>query len=66
MKIDPLAVEYERIREQLAQALSEGVRDMGAVSRAMDQLENVRMRFKARSPLQDANPEPVRRDDSDS
>ena len=47
MEVDQLAVEYERIRQELKHALSEGVRDMGAASQAMGQLEEVHMRFKA-------------------
>ena len=59
MNVDPLTVEYERIRQQLKQALSESVRDMRAASQAMDQLENVRMRLAAMPRTQGTNPAPA-------
>lgn len=51
---DQLAVEYQQIRQQIKHALSEAVRDMGAVCQAMDRLDEVQRHFKAERRLHDS------------
>ena len=60
MEADQLAVEYERIRQQLRHALSERVRDMGAACKAMDRLGSVQAQFKAVRRPQAGPPAPTR------
>ena len=51
---DQLAVEYQQIRQQIKHALSEAVRDMGAVCQAMDRLDEVQRHFKSERRLHES------------
>jgi len=56
MTADELAAEYDRLRAELRRLLAAPVRDMHAVSRVIDRLDEVHMAFKAAHGLHGNNP----------
>ena len=56
MTADELAAEYDRLRQELKQLLEAPVRDMAAVQRVVDRLDDVHRLFKASHGLQGNNP----------
>ena len=56
MNADELTAEYDRLRVELKQLLEAPVRDMAAVQRVVDRLDDVHMRFKASHGLHGNNP----------
>ena len=56
MTADELAAEYDRLRQELKQLLEAPVRDMAAVQRVVDRLDDVHRLFKASHGLQGTNP----------
>ena len=56
MTADELAAEYDRLRLELKQLLAARVRDMAAVQRVVDRLDEVHKQFKASHGLHGNNP----------
>jgi hypothetical protein len=56
MTADELAAEYDRLRTELKTLLEAPVRDMAAVQRVVDRLDEVHMRFKVSHGLRGNNP----------
>ena len=56
MTADELAAEYDRLRTELKQLLGLPVRNMAAVQRVVDRLDDVHMQFKASHGLHGNNP----------
>jgi len=56
MNADELAAEYDRLRDELKRLLAAPVKDMTAVDRAIDRLDQVHMDFKAAHGLKGNNP----------
>ena len=51
-----LSAEYDRLRDELKRLMAAPVKDMAAVGRVMERLDEVHMRFKAAHGLQGNNP----------
>ena len=56
MNPDELAAEYDRLRDELKRLLAAPVKDMTAVNRVIDRLDEVHMNFKAAHGLKGNNP----------
>ena len=56
MNADELSAEYDRLRAELKRLLEAPVRDMAAVQKVVDRLDDVHMRFKAAHGLHGNNP----------
>jgi hypothetical protein len=56
MNADQLAAEYDGLRDELKRLLAAPVRDMVAVNRVLNELDDVHMKFKAAHGLQGNNP----------
>ena len=56
MTADELATEYDRLRLELKHLLEAPERDMAAVQRVVDELDDVHRRFKASHGLHGNNP----------
>ena len=56
MNPDELAAEYDRLRDELKRLLAAPVKDMAAVGRVIDRLDEVHMQFKAAHGLKGNNP----------
>jgi len=55
MNADELSAEYDRLRAELKRLLEAPVRDMAAVQKVVDRLDDVHMRFKAAQGLHGNN-----------
>ncbi|MGH8798362.1 MAG: hypothetical protein ACREXI_14985 [Caldimonas sp.] len=56
MNADELAAEYDRLRDELKRLLAAPVKDMAAVDRVIDRLDQVHMDFKIAHGLKGNNP----------
>lgn len=56
MDPDSLEAEYDRLRNELKRLLREPVRDMRAVERVLEQLDDAHMRYKEAHGLHGNNP----------
>ena len=56
MNADGLSAEYDRLRVELKRLLEAPVRDMAAVQRVVERLDEVHMHFKAAHGLHGNNP----------
>jgi len=56
MTSDELAVEYDRLRLEFKRLLAAPVKDMPAVNRILDRLDQVHAEYKASHGLQGNNP----------
>jgi hypothetical protein len=56
MSPDELAAEYDRLRGELKHLLAAPVKDMAAVNRVIDRLDEVHAQFKASHGLPGNNP----------
>ena len=56
MNAGELAAEYDRLREELKRLLAVPLRDMNAVSRVIDRLDEVHRDFKTAHGLKGNNP----------
>jgi cell division FtsZ-interacting protein ZapD len=56
MNADELAAEYDRLRDELKRLLAAPVKDMTAVDRVIDRLDQVHMDFKTAHGLKGNNP----------
>ena len=56
MNSDELAAEYDRLRDELKRLMAAPVKDMAAVNKVIDRLDEVHMKFKAAHGLKGNNP----------